>query len=77
MHDDDLDEGPSTDDVERFSDPTTRCRECGAEVWDEAEMCHKCGAAMERGEATLPAWVKWTALALLVMIAMWVLTLVW
>jgi hypothetical protein len=77
MHDDDIDEGPSGEDLEKFGDETVRCRECGADVWDEAEMCPKCGAAMERGEVTLKPWVKWTAIALLVLIALWVVTLVW
>lgn len=46
----DLDEGPSDADLDRFGGETTRCPHCGAEVYDEAEWCHKCGAVMEKEE---------------------------
>ena len=44
----DPDEGPSSDDLDRFGDesPTAdaRCPDCGAEVWSEADVCPKCFA---------------------------------
>lgn len=38
-----INEGPSAHDIERFSDETGRCPNCGAEVWDQAEFCPECG----------------------------------
>ncbi len=39
-----LDEGPSPEDLRRFSGETGFCSECGAEVWDGAAVCPSCGA---------------------------------
>ena len=41
-----LDEGPSPEDLRRFSGETGFCTECGAEVWDGAEVCPSCGAPL-------------------------------
>jgi hypothetical protein len=38
------DEGPSPDDIDRFRDSTGYCPECGAEVWDDVEVCPKCSS---------------------------------
>lgn len=38
-----MDQGPSDQDIERFSDETGRCPNCGIEVWDQAEFCPECG----------------------------------
>jgi hypothetical protein len=38
------DEDPSEEDVERFSSETAFCPDCGAEIWDSAEVCPKCFA---------------------------------
>jgi hypothetical protein len=38
------DEDPSDEDVERFSGETAYCPDCGAEIWDAAEVCPKCFA---------------------------------
>lgn len=51
-----LDEGPSAEDLERFGGETIRCRRCGAEVYDEAEWCHRCGEVFGEGERRLPRW---------------------
>lgn len=40
------DEGPSPDDIERFSGETAYCPRCGAEVWDDAGACPACGAVL-------------------------------
>ena len=37
------DEGPSQDDLERFSGETAFCPRCGEEVWDQAGTCPACG----------------------------------
>lgn len=38
------DEGPSPDDLERFDRDTAYCPDCGAEMWDQADVCPKCFA---------------------------------
>ncbi len=40
------DEGPSPDDVRRFSGTTAYCPDCGAEIWDQAEVCPSCGSLL-------------------------------
>ncbi len=41
--DDDRDEDPTDEDVERFSYPALgRCPECGQQVIEDAEICPKC-----------------------------------
>ncbi|MDP6602155.1 MAG: zinc ribbon domain-containing protein [Phycisphaerales bacterium] len=46
MHDD----GPSPEDIERFSgDETAFCPHCGAEIWDEAPQCSACDAWLHEG----------------------------
>lgn len=39
-----VDEGPSPEDIERFDRDMAYCPDCGAEVWDQAEICPKCHA---------------------------------
>ena len=41
-----VDEGPSPEDLRRFSGETGYCPECGAEVWDGAGVCPSCGAVV-------------------------------
>jgi len=37
------DEGPSQEDIERFSqDETGFCPHCGEEIWDDASSCPSC-----------------------------------
>lgn len=66
---DEIDEGPQAEDLERFGHATVKCRKCGAEVYDEAEWCHKCGAVLapdpDTGGGT-PKWVMITAISLAV-----------
>lgn len=65
--DDEEDDGPSAADLERFSDVTRRCPECGTEVYDEAEVCWKCGRAFLRADgAGPPLWVIVVAALVLV-----------
>lgn len=53
-----LDENPSDADVERFSDATRVCPECGTTCYDDAEVCYKCGCAMSGGgSARPPIWI--------------------
>ncbi len=63
-------EDPSPEDVEQFSKETFPCPDCGAEIYDEAEWCHKCGRVI--GEAAdakgLPPWAAWTAAGVVVLL---------
>lgn len=37
-------EGPSQEDIERFSaDETGYCSNCGEEIWDDVSKCPACG----------------------------------
>jgi hypothetical protein len=58
----DEDEGPSQADVERFGDVTTKCPECGTELYDEAAVCWKCGHAI--GDPAFKPMSRWTIVAI-------------
>ena len=51
------DEGPDEADLERFGGVTQTCPECKAELYDDAEVCWKCGHAMQARTHTPPTWV--------------------
>jgi len=52
------DEGPSEADLQRFGDVTRNCPECKTELYDEVEMCYKCGHALSAGSTRpVPKWV--------------------
>ncbi len=52
--------------MERFGDVTRKCPACKSEVYDEAELCWKCGHAFSRADsATPPRWVVIVTIALL------------
>jgi hypothetical protein len=62
------DEDPSPEDIARFGSDTVPCRGCGADIYDEADWCHKCGRAQRADgdpdtEAArgVPVWVMITA----------------
>ncbi|MDX9912663.1 MAG: zinc-ribbon domain-containing protein [Phycisphaerales bacterium] len=78
-HDDELEdldpEGPSADDLERFGSEFHTCPNCGAEVYDQAEVCPKCltpmNATPSRG---MPTWAIFAACVVLVgLLLLWVL----
>jgi len=58
---DDVDEGPSDADLERFGDDdddddeTGYCPNCNAEVWYGADVCASCGLAMRGGPRSKPS----------------------
>lgn len=39
-----IDENPSPEDIERFDREIAYCPDCGAEIWDQADVCPKCFA---------------------------------
>jgi uncharacterized protein (DUF983 family) len=49
---DELDEAPSEEDLERFGDVTQKCPQCGTELYDDVEVCWKCGHALLSGPTT-------------------------
>ncbi|MGD9690974.1 MAG: zinc ribbon domain-containing protein [Phycisphaerales bacterium] len=54
------DEGPSEADIARFGDVTRSCPACKKEIYDDAELCYHCGAAIEgaaRSSGGMPSWV--------------------
>ncbi len=44
-----VDEHPSQDDLNRFSDERGYCPHCGEEIWDDASQCHACDSWLESG----------------------------
>ena len=39
-----IDEGPGSEDLDRFDGETVRCPRCAAEIWHDAPACPSCGA---------------------------------
>ncbi len=66
-----MDEGPSEADVERFSEVTVRCKECGAELFDDVQLCYQCGRAVmgeERAKRLPPLVLVVIVLVAIVMV---------
>ena len=61
------DEGPSEADIERFSGVTKNCPSCRTELYDDAQVCWKCGMALA-GEASPKSWPVWVVLVLVAVI---------
>jgi hypothetical protein len=64
-----FDEDPDSADIERFDHDRATCPDCGAEVWDAAEVCPKCFAYLGGDPASGAAgntWLtrRWLLLAL-------------
>ena len=54
------DEGPSSEDLERFSEQTAYCPSCGSEIWDEVDQCPQCGDYVTGGpDHRSPAMREW------------------
>ncbi len=51
---DELDSGPGPEDLRRFGGETAYCRDCGREVWDQAEVCPACGAYLGGSTSSRP-----------------------
>lgn len=54
-----IDEGPSPEDLRRFSRETGYCPECGAEIWDQAEVCPGCGGYVGGETTSRPPLERW------------------
>ncbi len=69
-HDDEIDEGPSREDIERFGDQTRTCPECRKDVFDDSAVCYHCGHVFERTSAGSGGSKPWViAVAALIVIA--------
>ena len=66
---DDATDDPTPEDVDAFSGVTRTCPECNSEVYDQAELCWKCGHAFSGEPKALPSrWV--VAIVILVVIVL-------
>lgn len=55
--DEDADD-PRPEDVDAFADATVRCPECDTELYDDVDVCYKCGHNLHSGSAQgKPGWV--------------------
>lgn len=73
IDDDEIDEGPSEADLERFSGVTRTCPECGAEMYDDVEICWKCGHALSGESKGIPVWIVVTAVLALAAMAFFII----
>ncbi len=68
QYDEQLDEGPSEADIERFSGETRSCPACGSEVYDESDLCHTCGHAFTSTDGRLRIWHGLIAVGMIALI---------
>ena len=47
-----IDDYPSQEDVEKFSDETAFCPHCGVEIWDDSTECQACGNWLTEGTSS-------------------------
>lgn len=70
---DEIDEGPSDDDLDKFGGVTRPCPECKTDLYDDAEVCWKCGHALSGEPKGPPMWIPIVAVVLLIAIVLfWV-----
>jgi len=62
---DDVDEGPSDEDLRTFGGVTQACPACRTELYDDAELCWKCGHALGIDRRGVPIWAFVVAVLLL------------
>jgi hypothetical protein len=65
-----LDEDPDSADIERLDHEGAICPDCGAEVWDAAEICPRCFAYLggnAQGSASSQRWFsrRWPLIVLI------------
>jgi hypothetical protein len=68
------DDGPSDDDLDRFSGVTQSCWRCGTELYDDATVCWNCQASVGPGSGPrrgVPVWVIVTGVVVAAVIALW------
>jgi hypothetical protein len=75
-----VDEGPSAEDIARFSEQSAHCPECGAEIWDQADICPKCysylaGHTSSRAPTSKLFRQKWVVVVTLLVIVAFLMVL--
>ena len=65
-------EGPSAADLDRYGDELVSCIHCGAKIYDQAELCPRCGAIQEEVEGSLGWWVYFLVGLMVVLMLMFV-----
>ena len=71
---DEIDEGPSPEDIEAFGDVTRECPKCKAEMYDDVEICWKCGHILSRADT--PGNPKWVVAVAVVVLAVIILMMI-
>ncbi len=61
------DDGPRPEDIEDFGDVTRPCAKCGATLYDDVELCYKCGHAVGAEAQQRPATWMIVIIALIVL----------
>jgi uncharacterized protein (DUF983 family) len=62
-------DAPQAADIERLSEVTQKCPECGKDLFDDAEVCWNCGCAVSEARSRMsrpPWWVMLAGVAALV-----------
>jgi hypothetical protein len=67
--DEEFDEGPLQQDIERFDNPTRTCPECKKDVFDDSAVCYHCGHAFENTAAGSTKAKPWTVVVVVLIIA--------
>lgn len=68
-------DAPQAADLDRFGSDTVTCRTCGHEVYDEVDVCPRCGAGVMATPTGFPRWVVIVAaIVLLLAVGGWLLT---
>ena len=78
--DDSFDEDPSDEDIERLDHESAYCPDCGAEIWDSAEICPKCYAYLGGNTGhrkPIPRWVHRASIALVVFLLLLAMLWIW
>lgn len=65
-------EGPSAQDLDRFGSEMDTCPNCGSSIYDQAEMCPKCGWYLGETPKSMPVWIVLIACGLIVLMLLWV-----
>lgn len=59
---DELDESPQAADVEAFGDATVTCPKCKSTLYDDVDLCWKCGHALRGADEAGGGRGAWVAL---------------
>tara|TARA_R110002072_G_scaffold42064_4_gene117528 strand:+ start:88896 stop:89156 length:261 start_codon:yes stop_codon:yes gene_type:complete len=61
-------DGPSASDLDRFGSEVSPCPNCGASIYDQTEMCHKCGWFVGDVPKTVSLWTVGLVVGLVVLL---------